>query len=50
MAADDPLKPELDEKEAQVLQREGLEGELMDDDESEEGEQIDDAEDSRPHE
>ena len=50
MAADDPLEPERAEKEAQVLQREGLEEELMEEGESEEGEDIDDVQESRPHE
>ncbi len=41
---DDPLEPELEEKGAQVLKREGLEEELMEE-ESEAGEEIGDVED-----
>lgn len=48
--ADDPLEPELDAKEDQVLQREGLEEELMEEGDSEEGEHISDVQESRPHE
>ena len=50
MAPDDPLQAERDEKEAQVLDREGMEEELMQEGESAEGEEIDDVEESRPHE
>ena len=49
MTADAPtdgnLADEQQEKEAQVLKREGLEEELMDDEDSDAGEEIDDAED-----
>ncbi len=50
MAPDDPLKPEREQKDAQVLDREGVEEELMQEGESEEGEDIADVQESRPHE
>lgn len=43
--AGDDLAPEHEEKEAQVLKREGLEEELMEEGESAAGEQIEDVED-----
>jgi hypothetical protein len=44
-ATGDELGPEREEKDAQVLKREGFEEELMDDDESEAGEHTDDVQD-----
>ena len=47
MAADTPqqdIREQAEEQEDQVLQREGLEKELMDDDRSEVGERLDDVE------
>ena len=43
--ADDELAPEKEEKEAQVLKREGLEEELMEEGASGDGERIDDMDD-----
>ncbi|MDQ4132553.1 MAG: hypothetical protein M3179_04945 [Actinomycetota bacterium] len=50
MAPDDPLESAREEKEAQVLRREGVEEELMEEGESDEGEEIADVQESRPHE